>query len=310
MNLFNDEKHYNTLSNYYKMKYNKKVFKVSLNANFTCPNKDGTKGYGGCTYCSSLGSGDFAGNRFEPIEIQFQKIKEIMLKKWPDSYYIPYFQANTNTYAPLDELKSLFEKAITFDPNIVQISISTRCDCLEDDKISYLSELNKRIPVQIELGLQTSNEATSKLINRGHTNEEFIDCVNRLNKANIEIVVHIMNGLPYETKEDMLNTIRFLNKLPINGIKIHETCIIKNTKMAELYENEHFKLPTLEEYADIVVSELEILNPQVIVHRLSADAAIDDLIAPTWTIRKMVVMNEIDKLMRKKNIYQGDKFNK
>ncbi len=310
MNLFTSEKHYNTLSNYYKMKYNKKVFKVSLNANFTCPNKDGTKGYGGCTYCSSLGSGDFAGNRFEPIEEQFQKIKEMMLKKWPDSYYIPYFQANTNTYAPLEKLKPLFEKAITLDPNIVQISISTRCDCLEDDKIAYLSELNKRIPVQIELGLQTSNEATSKLINRGHTNLEFIDCVKRLAKENIEIVVHIMNGLPYETKEDMLNTVRFLNELPINGIKIHETCIIKNTKMAELYETTHFKLPTLEEYTDIVVSELEILNPNVIVHRLSADAALEDLIEPTWTVRKMVVMNEIDKLMREKNIYQGDKFNK
>ncbi len=310
MNLFTSEKHYNTLSNYYKMKYNKKVFKVSLNANFTCPNKDGTKGYGGCTYCSSLGSGDFAGNRFEPIEEQFQKIKEMMLKKWPDSYYIPYFQANTNTYAPLEKLKPLFEKAITLDPNIVQISISTRCDCLEDDKIAYLSELNKRIPVQIELGLQTSNEATSKLINRGHTNLEFIDCVKRLAKENIEIVVHIMNGLPYETKEDMLNTVRFLNELPINGIKIHETCIIKNTKMAELYETCHFKLPTLEEYTDIVVSELEILNPNVIVHRLSADAALEDLIEPKWTVRKMVVMNEIDKLMREKNIYQGDKFNK
>ena len=233
-----------------------------------------------------------------------------MLKKWPDSYYVPYFQANTNTYAPLEELKPLFEKAITLDPNIVQISISTRCDCLEDDKIAYLKELNKRIPVQIELGLQTSNESTSKLINRCHTNLEFIDCVNRLHNANIEIVIHIMNGLPYETKEDMLNTIKFLNKLPINGIKIHETCIIKDTKMAEMYEKEHFHLPTLEEYTDIVVSQLEILNPNVIVHRLSADASIDDLIAPNWTRRKMVVMNEIDKYMRKNNIYQGDKFNK
>lgn len=310
MQLFTEEKHYNTLSNYYKYKYNKKVFKVSLNANFTCPNKDGTKGFGGCTYCSHLGSGDFAGNRFEPLSVQFAKIKDMMLKKWPDSYYIPYFQANTNTYAPLEKLIPLFEEAVTLDQNIVCISISTRCDCLEDDKIKYLSDLNKRIPVQIELGLQTANESTSKLINRGHTNSEFISCVKRLAKENIEIVVHIMNGLPYENKEDMLNTVRFLNELPINGIKIHELCILKNTKMEELYNKEKFHLPTLEEYTDIVVSQLDILNPNVIVHRLCADAPIDDLIEPKWTIKKMVVMNEIDKLLRKRNIYQGDHFNK
>ena len=310
MNLTNSEKHYNTLSNYYKYKYGKKVIKISLNANFTCPNKDGTKGYGGCTYCSPLGSGDFAGDKLDPIEKQYSIIKKMMSNKWPDAYYIPYFQANTNTYAPLNELIPLFEKAINLDKDIKQISISTRCDCLEDDKIKYLSRLNKRIPVQIELGLQTANEETSKLINRGHTNKEFIDCVKKLKSENIEVVVHIMNGLPNETKEDMLNTIRFINNLGIDGIKIHELCIIKNTKMYQDYLTKPFKLPTLEEYVDIVVSQIDILDPNIIIHRLCADAAINDLIAPLWTIKKMVVMNEIDKRLRALNIYQGDHFNK
>ena len=309
MNFFTSEKHYNTLSNYYKQKYGKKMVKISLNMNFTCPNKDGKKGYGGCSYCSRLGSGDFAGNRFDPIEKQFNSVKEIIDKKWPDAYYIPYFQANTNTYAPLPILKELFEKAIKLDPLVKEISIGTRCDCLEDDKIEFLANLNKKCHVQIELGLQTSNEKTGELLNRCHTNLEFIEAVKKLKENNIEVVVHIMNGLPGETKEDMLNTIHFLNKLHIDGIKIHELCIIKGTKMAHDYLANPWHLPTLLEYRDIVIEQLQILDPNVIVHRLCADAPIEDLIEPKWTIKKMVVMNEIDKQMRKLNVFQGDHFN-
>jgi radical SAM protein (TIGR01212 family) len=277
--------------------------------NFTCPNKDGKKGYGGCTYCSRLGSGDFAGNRFDSIEKQFNSVKEIIDKKWPDAYYIPYFQANTNTYAPLPVLKELFEKAITLDPLVKEISIGTRCDCLEDEKIEFLAKLNEKCHVQIELGLQTSNEKTGDLLNRCHTNLEFENAVKKLKEHNIEVVVHIMNGLPGETKEDMLNTIHFLNKLHIDGIKIHELCIIKGTKMANDYLANPWHLPTLLEYRDIVIEQLQILDPNVIVHRLCADAPIEDLIEPKWTIKKMVVMNEIDKQMRKLNVFQGDHYN-
>ena len=309
MNLTNNEKHYNTLNNYYKTKYGKKVVKVSLNMNFTCPNKDGKKGYGGCIYCSHLGSGDFAGNKEKTIEEQFKEIKEIMNKKWPDSYYIPYFQANTNTYAPLEKLIPLFEKAIILDKNVKEIAIGTRCDCLEDDKIEYLSSLNKRCHTVIELGLQTSNEKTGLLLNRCHTNLEFEECVKKLKEHNLEVVVHIMNGLPYETKEDMLNTIRFLNKLNIDGIKIHELCILRDTKIYELYKEKTWHLPSLEEYSKIVCDQLEILNPNVIVHRLCADAPLKDLVEPMWTVKKMVVMNEIDKEMRKRGSFQGDLYN-
>ncbi len=276
--------------------------------NFTCPNRDGVKGYGGCTYCSSLGSGDFAGKKTDSMETQFKNIKKIILKKWPNSYYIPYFQAYTNTYAPLSKLKPMFEKAITLDKKIVGLAIATRCDCLEDDKIDYLSKLNKKIPVQIELGLQTSNEKTSQLINRCHTNLEFINCVKKLKKENIEVIVHIMNGLPGESEKDMLNTIHFINKLNIDGIKIHELCVLKNTKMGLDYLKKPFKILTLDEYTDIVCKQISILNKNIIIHRLSADAAIDSLIEPKWTIKKLVVMNEIDKKLRKLNIYQGDNY--
>jgi len=309
LKLFNKEKHYNTLSNYYKYKYGKKVIKISLNMNFTCPNKDGTKGYGGCTYCSKLGSGDFAGDRFDPIDKQFKVIKAMMSNKWPDALYIPYFQANTNTYAPLETLKPLFLEATTLDKDVVGISIATRCDCLEQDKVDFLGELNKKIPVQIELGLQTSNEKTSELINRGHTNLEFIDACKRLKEKNIEVVVHIMNGLPGETRDDMLNTIRFVNSLNIDGVKIHELCIIKDTKMAKQFEEKPWKLPSLNEYVDLVCEQIAMLNPNIIIHRLSADAKLEDLIEPKWTIKKMVVMDEIDKRMRSLNLYQGDHFN-
>lgn len=308
MNLFTNEKHYNTLSNYYKYKYGKKVVKISLNMNFTCPNKDGKKGYGGCTYCSKLGSGDFAGFRFDPIEKQFDDIKQMISQKWPCALYMPYFQANTNTYAPLEVLKPLFLKATTLDKDVVGISISTRCDCLEQDKVDFLGELNKKCKVQVELGLQTSNEKTSTLINRGHTNAEFIDAVNRLHEKGIEIIVHIMNFLPGESKEDMLNTIDFINKLPIDGVKIHELCVIKDTKMAKDYLENPFYLPTLDEYTDLVVEQIARLRKDIIIHRLSADAKKEDLIAPLWTIKKMVVMDEIDKKMRSLNLYQGDHY--
>lgn len=308
MNLTNDEKHYNTLANYYLNKYHEKVAKISLNAGFSCPNKDGTKGYGGCSYCSRSGSGDFAGKPSDDLKTQFEKIKKVMVKKWPNTLYIPYLQANTNTYAEVSRLEEIYTKLLSLDPNVVQISIATRADCLENEKIALLSKINKIIPVQIELGLQTSNEKTASLINRGSSNEELIDAVRRLRRENIEIVIHIMNGLPGEDEADMLNTIEFINKLDIQGIKIHSLCILKNTKMGDDYLKNPWPLLSLEEYVKITVEQIRHLREDIIIHRLSADADLNDLIAPLWTRKKLVVMNEIDKLMRKNNYYQGDQF--
>lgn len=308
MNLTNDEKHYNTLANYYLNKYHEKVAKISLNTGFSCPNKDGTKGYGGCSYCSRSGSGDFAGKPSDDLKTQFEKIKKVMVKKWPNALYIPYLQANTNTYAEVSRLEEIYTKLLSLDPNVVQISIATRADCLENEKIALLSKINKIIPVQIELGLQTSNEKTASLINRGSSNEELIDAVRRLRRENIEIVIHIMNGLPGEDEADMLNTIEFINKLDIQGIKIHSLCILKNTKMGDDYLKNPWPLLSLEEYVKITVEQIRHLREDIIIHRLSADADLNDLIAPLWTRKKLVVMNEIDKLMRKNNYYQGDQF--
>ena len=308
MNLTNDEKHYNTLANYYLNKYHEKVAKISLNAGFSCPNKDGTKGYGGCSYCSRSGSGDFAGKPSDDLKTQFEKIKKVMVKKWPNTLYIPYLQANTNTYAEVSRLEEIYTKLLSLDPNVVQISIATRADCLENEKIALLSKINKIIPVQIELGLQTSNEKTASLINRGSSNEELIDAVRRLRRENIEIVIHIMNGLPGEDEADMVNTIEFINKLDIQGIKIHSLCILKNTKMGDDYLKKPWPLLSLEEYVRITVEQIRHLREDIIIHRLSAVADLNDLIAPLWTRKKLVVMNEIDKLMRKNNYYQGDQF--
>ncbi len=308
MHLMNDEKHYNTLANYYKYKYNKKVAKVSLNAGLSCPNKDGTKGHGGCTYCSKLGSGDFAGKVSDSINTQFNKIKKMMNTKWKDTLYIPYLQANSNTYGDVNKLKKIYDELLNLDENVVQISIATRADCLEDDKLKLLDDLNKKIPLQVELGLQTSNEKTANFINRGCTNEEIIRSVRNLRVLGIEVVIHIMNGLPFETKEDMLNTIDFCNKLDIQGIKIHSLCILKNTKMGNEYITNPWPLLSMEEYVDITISQIRHLKDNVIIHRLSADANLDDLIAPLWTRKKLVIMNEIDKLMRKNNYYQADQY--
>ncbi|MGM9970810.1 MAG: TIGR01212 family radical SAM protein [Anaeroplasmataceae bacterium] len=302
----NKEKRYNTLTEYYKYKFNNKVCKISLNANFTCPNKDGKFGYGGCSFCSKLGSGDFAGDKNKPLKEQFEDIVKTMEKKWPNALYIPYLQANSNTYASLDVLKKIYEEVITYSDKIVMLSIATRPDCLEDEKIEYLALLNKKIPVQIELGLQSIWEETTKLTNRCHSLECLTNCVKKLRANNIEVVLHIINGLPYENKEMMLKTIEYVNTLDIQGIKIHSLVILKDTKMGNDYLKNPWPILTLDEYTDIVVSQIRHLNPNIIIHRLAADGAKEDLIAPTWTIKKMVVMNEIDKKMRALDAYQGD----
>ena len=252
-----DNKRYHTLNYYLKNRFHEKVYKVSLNAGFTCPNIDGTKGYGGCIYCSKTGSGEFGGNINDDLITQFNKVKEVMDKKWHGKY-IAYFQARSNTYAPVNILKERYETVLKLD-NVIGLFIATRCDCITDECLDYLTFLNKRTYLTIELGLQTIHESTSKLINRGHTLKEFTDTVKRLRERNIDVVVHIINGLPYETKEMMLETVKFVNTLDIQGIKIHMLNIIKDTPLETLYNKEHFHVLTKEEYIDIVISELELL---------------------------------------------------
>lgn len=301
---------YYTLDFYLKHRFNKKVFKVALNGDFTCPNRDGTISHSGCIFCSPSGSGDFAGNPIDTLPKQFETIKTIIHKKWPSAGYIVYFQANTNTYKPLNELKRLFEEAITLDPNILAISIATRPDCLPQDVVDYLGELNKRIPVWIELGLQTVNEATALLINRGYTLDVCTDAIQRLRKKNIEVIVHIINGLPFETEDDMYNTIKYLNNQDILGIKIHSLFVLKDTILARMYENNEFQVMTMEDYVRITANQMALLKPSVVVHRINGDAPKDLLIAPKWSEKKLVVMNEIDKYMKSNNLYQGINYKK
>lgn len=299
-------KRYHTLDYFYKHKFNNKVFKVSLNAGFTCPNIDGTAGFGGCIYCSSLGSGEFAGNKNDDLITQFNEVKDIISKKWPNSLYVGYFQANTNTYAPVDILKEKYETILKLD-NIVGLNIATRPDAISDECLEYLCELNKKTYLTVELGLQTIHEGTSKLINRCHSLECFTNMVNRLRDKNINVVVHIINGLPFETKEMMLETIQFINNLDIQGIKIHMLSILKNTALENLYNKTNFHILTRNEYVDIVCEQLEYLRPEIVINRITGDPKKEDLIEPYWLVKKFCVLNEIDKEMLKRNSYQGIK---
>lgn len=299
-------KRYHTLDYFYKHKFNSKVFKVSLNAGFSCPNIDGTVGYNGCIYCSKIGSGEYAGNVNDDLVKQFNNVKEIMLKKWPNSKYIGYFQAHTNTYAPVNILKEKYESILHLD-NVVGLSIATRPDAISDECLNYLEELNKKTYLTIELGLQTIHETTSKLINRCHTIECFENMVNKLRSKNINVVVHIINGLPYESKDMMLETVKYLNKLDIQGIKIHMLHILKNTPLAIQYNKKPFHILSKEEYIDIVCDQLELLRPEIVINRITGDPKVEDLIEPNWLIKKFGVLNEIDKELVKRDSYQGKK---
>ena len=299
-------KHYHTLDYFYKHKFGTKIAKVSLNAGFTCPNKDGTIGVGGCIYCSKLGSGDYAGMLNKTLTEQFFDIKNIMDKKWQNTKYIGYFQANTNTYAPVSELKKKYEEILKID-RVVGLNIATRSDAITEECLDYLEELSKKTFLNIELGLQTIHEDTNKLINRGETLEEFESMVHKLRGRGINVIIHIINGLPYETKEMMLDTIKYVNNLDIQGIKIHMLHIIEGTKLADLYKEKPFHVLTREEYVDIVCDELELLRPEIVINRITGDPNPEELIEPKWLIKKFGVLNEIDKEMARRDTYQGIK---
>lgn len=302
----NDNKRYHTFNYYLKNKYHCKVAKVGLNAGFTCPNRDGSKGVGGCIFCSDSGSGDFAGNVHDSLQTQFNQVSQILSNKWPGCKYIAYFQANTNTYGPVEKIKKCVEPFIN-KKDVVAISIATRPDCLNDDVLEYLKDVNSRCDLWVELGLQTIHDRTGLIINRCHSYQDFLDDLNKLRALNINVCVHIINGLPYETPEMMLETAKTVGQLDIQAIKIHMLYIIENTKLHQLYLKKPFKILDREEYIKLVVEQLAYLPENIVIERLTGDGKIDDLIAPLWSVKKVTILNDIDKMMVAKDYYQGCK---
>lgn len=295
-----DNKRYYTLNCFLRKKFNSKVFKVPIDINSTCPNIV----TGGCIYCSNKSKANITNNNLDYLE-QFNQNKELLEHKWPNSLYIAYFQSGTNTYRSVNEVKNIVDKLLVIN-KVVGISIATRPDTLSDEWLDYLSDLNKKTFLTVELGLQSSNDETLKYINRGHTSACFKSAVEKLKERHIFTVAHIINGLPNETKEDMLNTVKFLQDLKIDGIKIHMLYISKGTKLADIYSSKPFHILTKDEYIDIVCDELRLLNENIVVERITGDPIKDELIAPSWLLKKFVVLNDIDKEMKKRNIYQGD----
>ena len=294
-----NEKNYYTLNNFYREKFGTKVFKISLDAGFSCPNKIS----GGCTFCTST---PFIGDKNKTLFEQFEDVKEMLHEKWKEGKYIVYLEAGTNTYGKLEYLKSIYEPLIKL-PNVIGLNIGTRCDCLSEDILDYLEDLSKRTYLTIELGLQSSHDKTLKRINRGHTRKEFTSAVLKLKERNINVVVHIINGLPGETTDMMLETISYLNSLNIDGIKIHMLYLENDSVLYQEYLKESFHILTMDEYIEIVAKQLELLNKDIVIHRITGDPDKNKLVEPKWLIKKFVVLNNIDKYLRLNNIHQGDK---
>lgn len=304
--LMNHEKHYITFNNYLKERFGHKVFRVSLNAGFTCPNRDGSKSSLGCIYCSEKLSGDFAGNVLDNLSTQFNEGISKMRQKWEEGTYIAYLQAGTNTYGNIDKLKEIYNEVINLNKDIEVISIATRPDCINEEIVEVLDQINQKCEVWVELGLQTMHNDTSILINKCYDNHDFENAVKLLHNKNIKVIVHIINGLPNETKEMMIETAKYVNQFNLFGLKIHMLHIMKNTPLEEYFKKNPFHVLTLEEFIDITSTQLRYIGTNTVIHRLTGDAPKDLLIEPFWTLKKFVVLNEIDKHMRKNNIYQGD----
>ncbi len=298
-----DNKRYHTYNYFLRTKFGGKVMKISLNGGFTCPNIDGTKGIGGCTYCSSSGSGDFAGNPSLDIHRQFEEVKAMMTNKW-EGKYIAYFQANTNTYAPLPRLKTLYESALS-EKDVIGLSIATRADCISEEIADYLKELSEKTYLTVELGLQTIHDKTGERINRCHSYADFLKGYNMIKERGIPVCVHLINGLPGETREMMVETAREVGKLNPDFVKLHLLHIIKGTKIAEEFERGEFSLMTLPEYVSVICDQLEVLPQETVIQRVTGDGKKEDLIGPMWSLKKFVVMNEIDKEMVRRNSCQG-----
>lgn len=299
----NTNKRYYSYDYYLKNKYNSKVSKIGLDAGFTCPNRDGKVSFGGCIFCSDGARSNEIKN-ITDLEEQYQTLKKVMLNKWKDSKFIAYFQAFTNTYAKVEKLKEIYEPFINKD-EVVALSIATRPDAIDNETLDYLEDIAKRIPLTIELGLQTANDKTALFINRGYKFDVFVNIVKELRKRNIDVVVHLINGLPFETKEDNLETIKKIRHLDIQGIKFHSLFIEKDTLLEKLYIENNYHVLTLDEYIDIVISQLELLPEHIVIQRLTGDPIPSKLAFPLWSIKKINVLNGIDKEMAKRSTFQG-----
>lgn len=304
------KKRYNTLNDYYRQLFGEKIFKVPIDAGFDCPNRDGTVAHGGCTFCTVSGSGDAIVAPEAPIRDQFYKEIDFMHRKWPSvQKYLVYFQNFTNTHDRVEVIRERYEQAIN-EPGVVGINIGTRPDCLPDETIAYLAELSERMHVTVELGLQTTYENTSQLINRAHTYQLYVETVKRLHQQapKVEIVSHLINGLPGETPEMMLENVRrCVTDNDIDGIKLHLLHLMTNTRMQRDYHEGRLKLLSMDEYVQIICNQLEIIPKSIIIHRITGDAPRDMLIGPMWSLKKWEVLNAIDEEMERRGSYQGCK---
>ena len=301
-----DNKRYHTYNYYLRHRFGKKVFKVPLNVDLGCPNRDGTKGIGGCAFCSAKLSGDFAGDPRDDIRTQFEEISAKMRTKWEDGLCIPYFQAGSNTYADIETLKAMYETALTL-PNCAGLSIATRADCIDREKAKLLGEIAKRTYLTVELGLQTVHDETALRMNRCHTYADFLEGYRLLREKNVNVCVHLINGLPGETHEMMLETARTISELDIHAVKIHLLHILRGTKLGGLYEKGELTPMTQEDYVKVVCDQLEVLPPQFIIERVTGDGARSELLAPLWSLKKFSVMNDIDKELGRRNTCQSYK---
>ncbi len=298
-----DNKRYQTFNYFSRKTYGDKTYKVGIDAGFTCPNRDGTVAHGGCIFCSAAGSGDMI-LETKDLEKQIQHSIQIMEDKWPQAHKIAYFQAYSNTHAPLATLKKLYDPFFK-DERFVGIDIATRSDCLDDEKIAYFKEKAKEKDLTIEIGLQSIHQSSGDWMNRGHDLDSVTEAIQKLKEAKIRTCIHIINGFPQESMEMMMETAEYVAKLKPDMIKIHMLHVIKSSKLGILYHHQPFPLLSRDDYVDLVVRQLEILPPEMVIARLTGDAMGDDLLAPEWTRKKTIVLNEIDKKMAKENTWQG-----
>lgn len=302
----NDNKRYKTWNYYLKQKFGQKVCKIPVSGNFTCPNRDGTKSVNGCVFCSGVSHGENIQNNEMPITKQLDIGKSVLSKKWPNSLFLPYFCYNSSTYGNLAKIKSLYEEALKYK-NAVGLCIATRADCLSDNVCNYLSELNNRINLYVELGLQTIHDNTASLLNRQHSYQEFLHGYHKLVSRNIKVCIHIINSLPGETKPMMIETVKAISNLNPFAIKIHMLYIAKGTILANWYEKNQFTLMSREEYIETVCDQIEILPPEIVIERLTGDCVKESLIAPAWSLKKVTILNDIDKELVRRNSFQGCK---
>lgn len=297
-------KRYHTLNSFLRNKFGEKVYKISLDGGFSCPNRDGKAGFGGCTFCSSKGSGDYAGERLKSITEQFEDIKKMMEKKWKNGKYIAYFQAYTNTYAPVDVLRQKYEEAISQE-GVVALAIATRPDCINEEVLDLIEEMNKKVYTWVELGLQTIHEKSAENFNRGYTLDVFDKAVKDLRDRNIDVVVHTIFGLPEETAEDIMETVKYVVNKPIQGVKFHLLHLMEKTRMVKDYEEGRLKFLSQNEYVDLICKAICITPQNIVIHRLTGDAPRKLLIGPMWSLKKWEVLNAIDDTMEERDLYQG-----